>query len=42
MVEGHLFIYETHVSQAEGKNVEFVKAMLCCVCRVLISNNNNW
>jgi hypothetical protein len=36
MVEGHLLAYETCVSQAEGKNVESVKAKLCCVCRMLM------
>jgi hypothetical protein len=36
MVEGHLLAYETCVSQAKGKNVESIKAKLCCVCRMLM------
>jgi hypothetical protein len=36
MVEGHLLVYETYVSQVEGKNVESIKAKLCCVCRTLM------
>jgi hypothetical protein len=36
MVEGHIFTYEAHVSQAERENVESVKAMLCCMCRLLM------